>query len=379
MNKLSIGEVIFKLRKEKNITQEQLGNFIGVSTAAVSKWEGGISYPDITLLPILATFFNVSIDKLLNFKIELSDEEVMKIFSECESLFSSGDLDKAIDKSKEYILKYPGCYYLKLRIGLLFSFYSCKAANSEEKFMNIICYAIELLEAVAQNSSKEESVERALYQLGALYQVVKEEDKALEALKKIHKSQLDPDVILSSIYMQKNEMKKARKLLQSKLYKNIEDICIICLGLANSYMKDEKDLNMIERYYNLSTNIQKTFSPEGDSVFRLSMEYLNFARTYLQFNEKKKAMDMLHKMIEDIRRNDMDKPEIFRYIWCFNEIPDGERTITMNSYENIFEIFRQAVFDSVRESGDFIGIINKLKDLERKSVNDIAASRVITN
>lgn len=84
MEKLSIGEVIYRLRKEKGITQEQLANFIGVSTAAVSKWESETSYPDITLLPVIAIFFNVTIDTLLNFKIELSDEEVMALFSECE-------------------------------------------------------------------------------------------------------------------------------------------------------------------------------------------------------------------------------------------------------------------------------------------------------
>lgn len=57
MEKLLVGDVIYNLRKEKRITQEQLANFIGVSTAAVSKWESGISYPDITLLPVIATFF----------------------------------------------------------------------------------------------------------------------------------------------------------------------------------------------------------------------------------------------------------------------------------------------------------------------------------
>lgn len=56
MEELLIGEVVYKLRKEKGITQEQLANFIGVSTAAVSKWESGTSYPDITLLPAIATF-----------------------------------------------------------------------------------------------------------------------------------------------------------------------------------------------------------------------------------------------------------------------------------------------------------------------------------
>ncbi|MCC3869924.1 helix-turn-helix domain-containing protein [Terrisporobacter mayombei] len=65
--KLEIGQVIYKLRKEKNITQEALAKTVGVSVAAVSKWESNNSYPDIALLPSIARFFNTSIDKLLNY------------------------------------------------------------------------------------------------------------------------------------------------------------------------------------------------------------------------------------------------------------------------------------------------------------------------
>lgn len=368
MDKLPIGEVIFKLRKEKGITQDQLGNFIGVSTAAVSKWEGGISYPDITLLPTLATLFNVSIDRLLNFKIELSDDEVMKIFSECEAIFSNGNLDEAIEKSKSYILKHPGSYFLKFRIGFLFSMYSWKK-DDEEKHMNMLSYAIELFESVAKNCSRIDLVEAALFQLGALYSLIEEDDKAIDALNKIHKSQCDPNDILASIYIKKGETKKARKLFQSKMYKNICDITLICMGLANSYIKDEKDLSMAERYYNLAIDIKKVFSTEGESVLGLSMEYLNFAETYLKFNEDEKAIAMLQKMVEDIRNNDINKPGKFKNAWCFNEIPDGKPTITMNLYENVFKIFEQPVFDIIRESEDFIEIVDDLKKLEKKSLS----------
>jgi transcriptional regulator with XRE-family HTH domain len=369
MDKLSIGEVIFKLRKEKGITQDQLGNFMGVSTAAVSKWESGISYPDITLLPTLATFFNVSIDKLMNFKIELSDDEVMKIFSECEALFSKGELDNAIDKSKMYLSKYPGSYYLKLRIGLLFLMYSWKK-NSEEECKNTIGYVIGLFEDVAQNCSRIELVEAALFQLGALYPSIEEEDKAIEVLNKIHKSQCDPNIMLASIYIQKNELKKGRELLQTKLYKSINDITIVCAGLVNSYMKDEKDLNMIEKYYNLSISIQKLISPKGNSSLGLSMEYLYFAEAYLKFNEKEKAIEMLQNMLQDMRKNDINKPAKLNSIWCFSEVKDGKRTLTMNLYENIFKIFEQPVFDIIREDDEFIRMLEELKHLEEKSLQN---------
>ena len=62
---LKIGEKIAAYRKIKGYTQEQLGELVGVSGQAVSKWEAGKCCPDIEILPELATFFGVSIDELL--------------------------------------------------------------------------------------------------------------------------------------------------------------------------------------------------------------------------------------------------------------------------------------------------------------------------
>lgn len=53
------------LRREMGITQEQLAQAMGVTNQAVSKWESGQSYPDITLLPRLAAYFRVTVDELL--------------------------------------------------------------------------------------------------------------------------------------------------------------------------------------------------------------------------------------------------------------------------------------------------------------------------
>lgn len=62
---IELAKNIIRLRKQKNITQEELGNVLGVSTAAVSKWETEKSIPDIYLLSELADFFHVSTDELL--------------------------------------------------------------------------------------------------------------------------------------------------------------------------------------------------------------------------------------------------------------------------------------------------------------------------
>ncbi|MBP3886112.1 MAG: helix-turn-helix transcriptional regulator, partial [Cellulosilyticum sp.] len=63
---LKIGEVFKQLRIAHSITQEKLADYLNVSAQSISKWENGLSYPDITLIPTIALFFNVSTDELFS-------------------------------------------------------------------------------------------------------------------------------------------------------------------------------------------------------------------------------------------------------------------------------------------------------------------------
>ena len=66
---MTIGSNLKRLRLNKGVTQEELGSTLGVSSQAVSKWENESAYPDIMILPKLADYFAVSIDELMNYKL----------------------------------------------------------------------------------------------------------------------------------------------------------------------------------------------------------------------------------------------------------------------------------------------------------------------
>lgn len=80
--KLTIGENIKRLRKSKNITQEQLAEVVNLSVTAISKWERGETYPDITMLYPLAYFFKVSVDELLGYDEAKLTAEIEAILSQ---------------------------------------------------------------------------------------------------------------------------------------------------------------------------------------------------------------------------------------------------------------------------------------------------------
>lgn len=67
---VTIGNKIRTLRKNKNMTQEELSEVLGVSSQAVSKWENCLSAPDIELLPIIARYFGITMDEFFNYRLD---------------------------------------------------------------------------------------------------------------------------------------------------------------------------------------------------------------------------------------------------------------------------------------------------------------------
>ena len=67
---MTTGEKIAALRREHKLSQEALGEKLGLSRQAVSKWECGRSLPDIGLLPVIAECFSVSLDELFDYRPE---------------------------------------------------------------------------------------------------------------------------------------------------------------------------------------------------------------------------------------------------------------------------------------------------------------------
>ena len=124
MNQEKIGKFIAKLRKEKNMTQEQLAEKMGVSINAVSKWERGISFPDVSLYKKLCNELNISIEELINGEKDNSESAKEKAL-----ITSINEREKEKKKSKRLfvilsiiffiIISFLIFYNLKAKINLV--------------------------------------------------------------------------------------------------------------------------------------------------------------------------------------------------------------------------------------------------------------------
>ena len=99
MNQDKTGKFIAKLRKEKNMTQEELSEKMGVSINAVSKWERGISFPDVSLYKKLCSELGISIEELINGQKDSSEEAKEKAI-----IFTIKETNKIKKNSKKLLI-----------------------------------------------------------------------------------------------------------------------------------------------------------------------------------------------------------------------------------------------------------------------------------
>lgn len=105
--KLNLGKTIKQLRRNKDITQEELSENLGVSFQSVSRWENEICYPDTELLPVISNYFGVTVDFLMGIDNASEREEVSACLFAFQRELSKGNIDECIQIARAGVDEYP--------------------------------------------------------------------------------------------------------------------------------------------------------------------------------------------------------------------------------------------------------------------------------
>ena len=250
----NIGANIATLRKAKNLTQEQLAAKLGISAPAVSKWETGNSYPDITLLCPLARALDTNVDTLLQFEETLPDSEVIhQINALIQAAIDQGTpagWKQAENRLEELLHRYPNCTALQYNGAAtydVFQMFSPTADESTKTQWQL--RKRELLEDVRAAGSAA-YWQSATLQLASMAMTEGKLEQGAALLKTLPQHTGDPTSVWALYHLKKEDPEEALKITQQQLYKLVHQIqtCLVTLMNPKLLPAPERQLKVSLAY-----------------------------------------------------------------------------------------------------------------------------------
>lgn len=272
--KMQIGATVARLRREANVTQEQLAAAIGVSAPAVSKWETGQSYPDITLLPALARYFGVSVDTLLSYIPELNDEARDALYDEVQEVFGTEGWTAGLARCEALLMEYPTDMMLRILLSSLLMqslVFAENDAQREEGRARQVCW---LEEAIASTDGKTQLLAKNL--LAGFYMRARRLDEAEALYTEMLDIHVNAPQMMPTLRMLQNRNDDAMKLAEQNLLTALNDACSTLLTMTSLAIRLEQP-DMALRYAQAINGILPLFQLEDTTLSYMAGQSLMMA------------------------------------------------------------------------------------------------------
>ncbi|WP_336973150.1 helix-turn-helix transcriptional regulator [Bacillus thuringiensis] len=220
MREIHIHKIIANKRKEKGITQEELAAYIGITKASVSKWETGQSYPDITFLPLLASYFNISIDELISYTPQMEQEDIKNLYHRLAEAFSEEPFDEVIMECRGIIKKYYSCFPLLIQIGILFINHHMLTEDTD-RGIEILEEAMNLFSRVQEESDDVSLVKEAASFQATCYLILNRPNEVLQLLGETIRPNFPEGDLIAQAYQMLGNAEKANEVMQISMYQHL--------------------------------------------------------------------------------------------------------------------------------------------------------------
>ena len=324
---MQIGETIRKYRKERNMTQEEMAKRLGVTPPAVNKWENGNSYPDIMLLAPIARLLDISVDTLLSFRGELTDEEIRQIMSEADEKFKNDSYEEAFAFIRKMLEKYPNSEQLAWQLALKLDahriFGDVKDPEQYDLFITE-CYTRAL---ESKNEDIRYKAAESLYNLRLRKEQYEEAEKCLEYMSRQNPERKRMQAL---VFGKTGRVQEAYKAYEELLLADYQMISMIFNSLYMLAVQDE-DMEKARYYVEKQAGLAR--------LFEMGEYYEVSGRLDLAIVEKdeKTAAATAEKMLSSVERiRDFTGSPLYGHL----PFKEAETGLTAKMKQNLIRCFK---------------------------------------
>ena len=292
MREIRMGETIVRLRKARGVTQRELAGAMGVSKASVSKWETGGSFPDLVLLPRLASYFRISIDELMGYTPQMDEREIRLTFQRLSDRFSEGNVNEVMAECRELAGDYSACFPLLLRLVLFYV--NCLTEVEQERQGEVLEEALGLCRRIRKECEDEAVRKQATGLEGACLLLLGRPEQVLELMGDGTAVLPRDEGAISLAYQRMGEGKKAGKVLQVSIYQHL--MAVVDDLISYLYLNGD-NRPVFEETWGRLQDLSEVFHLKTLKPSAVLQAYMTGAIMFSRNGEEEKAMELLEEYL----------------------------------------------------------------------------------